>query len=398
MDCHEVSDLLSAYIDGELELDESRGITNHLSVCARCRKELFELQQTIDLLHALPDLTPPPDLCLRVMNRLKAESKKKAWFSFKSRPWVSLGAVAAAVLLFVASINVISPFRTLPVATESSTRMAADSLDAPKDTLAETELYQLDIYNTTDDAIDTRNLKKDISNSDEQIEVSPEDLEKQLMKTKQENDLLQEYSLSAETDAAKIFQNNEVNSTSQETNINMAEYNGEKELKNRSSNYRGREESQVLINQTGEGVEGTGLEYDILLKTEDTDQISQEICQIVYSLGGNVLSQDLTGLEVAVPTTRLEVAFAAFNDKGIAEVHQVSSQDVNQVIGFLKQKQEELLLNIKELERQTSQVLPEERLANLEVTINQLYKELKITQLKLKTIANGNTIVKINFQ
>ena len=227
--------------------------------------------------------------------------------------------------------------RTLPVATESST--TADSLDAPKDTLAETELYQLDIYNTTDDAIDTRNLKKDISNSDEQIEVSPEDLEKQLMKTKQENDLLQEYSLSAETDAAKIFQNNEVNSTSQETNINMAEYNGEKELKNRSSNYRGREESQVLINQTGEGVEGTGLEYDILLKTEDTDQVSQEICQIVYSLGGNVLSQDLTGLEVAVPTTRLEVAFAAFNDKGIAEVHQVSSQDVNQVIGFLKQKQ-----------------------------------------------------------
>lgn len=397
MDCHEVSDLLSVYIDGELEPAESRAITNHLSVCARCRKELFELQQTIDLLHALPDLAPPPDLCLRVMNRIKAERKNKAWFSFRSRKWFSFGAVAAAVLLFVASYKVISPFKTLPVATESSTKMAAESLDAPKDTIAETELYQLDIDNKTDDAIDTQNLLKDASNPDEQIEVNPENLEKELMKAKQENDLLKEHSLSPETG---IVRNNVADGTSQEDQMDIPEYkgNGEKGLINRSSNYRDRGENQVLMAQIEEDVGETDLEYYILLQTEDTGQVSQEISQIVCSLGGNVISQDLTGLEVAVPTTSLEVAFAAFNDRGIAKVHQVSSQDVNQVIGILKQKQEELLLSIKELERQNFQTLPEEKLANLEASLNQLYQELKITQLKLKTVANGNTIVKINFQ
>ncbi len=48
---------LSAYIDGQLSLEEQTQTEAHLQNCAVCQQQLTELRQTVALLHALPQ--PP---------------------------------------------------------------------------------------------------------------------------------------------------------------------------------------------------------------------------------------------------------------------------------------------------------------------------------------------------
>jgi hypothetical protein len=157
MECHEVSDLLSAYIDGELDPVESKSVVNHLSGCNFCRQELSELQQTINLLHELPDLAPPPDLCLRVMNRIKAEPKKRMWL--KSRRWFSFGAVAAAILLFIVSAKVFSSDQIFLPLADKSQEIVADSSVAP----AEQEIAGENQLNSIVDILhETSGLEEDI--------------------------------------------------------------------------------------------------------------------------------------------------------------------------------------------------------------------------------------------
>ncbi|MCL5075545.1 MAG: zf-HC2 domain-containing protein [Chloroflexi bacterium] len=58
-ECPKVRMLLSAYLDGELEQDESDLVQAHLVVCSACAEELRTLQETVHLLHKLPKLTVP---------------------------------------------------------------------------------------------------------------------------------------------------------------------------------------------------------------------------------------------------------------------------------------------------------------------------------------------------
>jgi len=55
-------DLLSAFLDGELTVEERRDITNHLEVCAECRTELEDTRAVRSAVQALPVLDPPPGL------------------------------------------------------------------------------------------------------------------------------------------------------------------------------------------------------------------------------------------------------------------------------------------------------------------------------------------------
>ena len=46
MDCNAISELLAAYLDGEVTSEEHEQIQTHLSVCQRCRGELEALAAT----------------------------------------------------------------------------------------------------------------------------------------------------------------------------------------------------------------------------------------------------------------------------------------------------------------------------------------------------------------
>ena len=49
MECKDISYYLCAYLDGELNLEESRPVEEHLKLCPNCRKEL-EFQQCVKAL------------------------------------------------------------------------------------------------------------------------------------------------------------------------------------------------------------------------------------------------------------------------------------------------------------------------------------------------------------
>ncbi len=53
MQCRRIENLLSAYLDGELDRDEAWAVENHLSRCSACREEYRSLQATKNVLASL---------------------------------------------------------------------------------------------------------------------------------------------------------------------------------------------------------------------------------------------------------------------------------------------------------------------------------------------------------
>jgi anti-sigma factor RsiW len=56
------TDLLSAFLDDELSLEEHSAVTSHLEACATCPAELTGLARVRDWIRALPDQEPPVPL------------------------------------------------------------------------------------------------------------------------------------------------------------------------------------------------------------------------------------------------------------------------------------------------------------------------------------------------
>lgn len=394
MDCRELSDSLSAYIDGELEPSEALRVTNHLGLCSKCRQELVELQNTINILHELPELTPSADFHLRVMNKIRGLPKKQPWYFIESWQWFPLGAVAAAILLFVISLNVISPFNTFPTITESS--KVADSMLAPNEQpaeiLSEPEAFSNNIFNEESEEKEEGENNKYHYTMEKTYQEST---------NKKKEDTPNTYEDSALQETTNMQQNSiaTTGADDEPTSIPVHSSASDSDLKNRATTYRVREEDQFAsASIIGPDNYSTGFEYNVFIYSDDIDRASQEIEQLVYSLGGTMLVTDLAYLEAAVPMARLEEAFAAFNSQGIAEVRQFVSESVNQVINLLTKKQDELLFRIKQIERELPRTFSQAQLDELETELNRYYGDLKITQLRLKTIANGNAIVKIYFE
>ncbi len=118
MNCDEIRNLLSSYIDGETDEDEKLLIEEHINNCDECKKELDEYKKIIQALNDLPDEEPPAGYCKRLHEKLlnskvsvfKDESIIKTDTPNKNRKkfsWVKYGGLAAALVLVfaVAAMN-----------------------------------------------------------------------------------------------------------------------------------------------------------------------------------------------------------------------------------------------------------------------------------------------------
>ncbi len=98
MDCREVQERLSAWLDGELPDALGRSLAAHLEVCPQCRAEWQALQRLEDILADL--LAPtPPDMTARVLARLQRR---------RAAPWWKSLALAASLILGVFLGNVLT--------------------------------------------------------------------------------------------------------------------------------------------------------------------------------------------------------------------------------------------------------------------------------------------------
>jgi len=99
LNCWRVKNLLSAFLDNELDGSTTKAIREHLADCPACAQEAEHLSF---LKSALADLQhqPPPDLARRVMNRaFNPVSERVQTFGLR-RSWAyALAAVAFAVVV-----------------------------------------------------------------------------------------------------------------------------------------------------------------------------------------------------------------------------------------------------------------------------------------------------------
>jgi anti-sigma factor (TIGR02949 family) len=119
VDCRDVERLLDAYIDLELEPDESAAVREHFGTCVHCLRALSARDAIGRLIRQAPYYPAPARLRTRL-----AQSRTPATWSSRRRAW----AVAALLAVSVSGSLLISrwPART-PTPTESVAEAVVDS-------------------------------------------------------------------------------------------------------------------------------------------------------------------------------------------------------------------------------------------------------------------------------
>lgn len=105
MSCHEIQELLSEFVDGDLESSQQIEVERHLEGCATCRADVAALRELVDSARALRrDVQPGRDLWPEIEGSLRPRGRVLAG-SWRPPAWAGLAAAAvlvAAVTLMIA--------------------------------------------------------------------------------------------------------------------------------------------------------------------------------------------------------------------------------------------------------------------------------------------------------
>lgn len=102
MNCEQMNELLSAWLDGELSPAEQERMQEHLEQCAQCRALLEQLQALRSSFSDLEEIAAPEGFAEGVMDRIAADSRPKVVPLFKRPAFRGAVSVAACAVLFVA--------------------------------------------------------------------------------------------------------------------------------------------------------------------------------------------------------------------------------------------------------------------------------------------------------
>ncbi|MGD9040738.1 MAG: zf-HC2 domain-containing protein [Desulfobacteraceae bacterium] len=107
MDCEEIRERLSAYVDDDLDRASKAVVEEHLASCKACQQEVASLKALVRELGALESVEPPKDF----LNQLNERIEARSWFPkilrtlFKPMrvkiPLEFAGVVAVAILVFI---------------------------------------------------------------------------------------------------------------------------------------------------------------------------------------------------------------------------------------------------------------------------------------------------------
>jgi len=92
-ECNGVRELLSPYIDDELDSDERLKVEAHLESCRSCREELDSIKKTVSLVRRMPIIEPERSFTI-------SETTKKIWDS-KLKALCAATAVITVFLLVI---------------------------------------------------------------------------------------------------------------------------------------------------------------------------------------------------------------------------------------------------------------------------------------------------------
>lgn len=108
------SELISAYLDGELGGNELRGLLQHLGECGRCSDEMIEIQRVRAAVRSLPVMEVPEGL-VPLAEVVLLRRNRGFWAS----------AAAAVVIAVIAIAALVTPPPTTISADDLNSRFAA---------------------------------------------------------------------------------------------------------------------------------------------------------------------------------------------------------------------------------------------------------------------------------
>ncbi len=133
MDCTEVRDHLSAWIDRELPLDRAWRIEQHLRECPACTRESEELRELVGWVADVPRFRVPAELTAAIQEQLTRVEPEPARIPFLARykgPVQAFATVAA--VLAIAAVNQFT-YRPAPVDRAPGTGMPVPATSQPED-------------------------------------------------------------------------------------------------------------------------------------------------------------------------------------------------------------------------------------------------------------------------
>ncbi len=152
MKTHGDSELISAYLDGELSGEEAQALREHISSCSSCREEHSSLRATKSFLARAPRRAMPPELVSQIESRLA----RPLWKQVLDRilppmhVLVPTGAFAAAALVAAVWFGTHRPVadQTIPLEPllAAHSRYTAEALVPPTELVAANYSAQLNAY------------------------------------------------------------------------------------------------------------------------------------------------------------------------------------------------------------------------------------------------------------
>jgi hypothetical protein len=151
MQCNDIQEKLSAYIDGDIASEERMLIDEHLKSCQQCNKTLTEMKKTTEYLRNLDDIEPPAWLTQKIMTKIRSEAgkEKSIWQKLFYPLHIKLPLESAvAVLLAVTTIYI---FKTM----QPEMKLAKAPVEemTPRMPLKETKSAEKDLMSRKNDIV-----------------------------------------------------------------------------------------------------------------------------------------------------------------------------------------------------------------------------------------------------
>ncbi len=139
MECNNIQEKLSAYIEGLTSKEENAMIEEHLKSCQECRTSLADLEKTVSYVKSLEDIEPPAWLSQKIMTIVREEAAPKEGFLHKLFYPLHIKLPVHAVATILIAVSAFYIFKTIQPEVRPS-KVAVDEMTAPQVLLQDKDL------------------------------------------------------------------------------------------------------------------------------------------------------------------------------------------------------------------------------------------------------------------
>ena len=109
MECHIIEDLLSPYLEDELNAEDKHEVEEHLKVCSSCASLFSFIKEAHESLNEFPETGVSDDLLKRLHAIPETKKKLRLSFDFLVKPSFQPILAAATIILTVVSFYFFNP-------------------------------------------------------------------------------------------------------------------------------------------------------------------------------------------------------------------------------------------------------------------------------------------------